>query len=72
MNYKLAYGWVVNWGDVGIRHLLKEPNVTVDLFFSSLEKFYELYGCNDAKAQILVPVHVPLDFNNWDYIPDNY
>ena len=37
---KIAYGWVVNWGDLSGRpSLVKAPRVTVDLFFSPREVF---------------------------------
>ena len=70
---KIAYGWFVNWGDLtGRPSLVKAPSVTVDLFFSSREKFLSLLDTSDKEKEILVPVNVPDDFDNWDYIPDNY
>ena len=44
---KIVYGWVVDWNAVqlAIKDHLKEnkgPNVTIDLFFSSHDKFKEL------------------------------
>lgn len=47
------------------------PGVVAELFFSSPEKFRELLGRDDAE-ETLVPVTVPKDFDNWDYIPENY
>ena len=70
---KIAYGWVVNWGDLtGRPSLVKAPRVTVDLFFSSREKFLSLLCTSDKEKEILVPINVPDDFDDWDYIPDNY
>lgn len=68
---KTVYGWVVNWGD--IRSLgVREPNVTVDLFFTNRGTFQKLLGKTQAKDEILVPVRVPDDFRDLDFIPDNY
>lgn len=71
---KIVFGWVVNWGEVTNSPNPKEPNVTCDLFFSSREKFESLVGLNEeyARKQILVPIKVPDNFNDIDYIPDNY
>ena len=69
---KIAYGWVVNWGEVNGEGIVQEPDVTVDLFFSSRDKFLSLLQTRDSEKEILVPVNVPDDFDDWDYIPDNY
>ena len=61
---KTVYGWVVDWGDK------KYPRLSVDLFFSSKEKFNELLGYSNEEQ--LVPVEVAEDFCDIDYIPDNY
>lgn len=68
--HKIAYAWVVNWADVGYE--IKEPRVTVDYFFSSREKFEEVVGKTVASHETLVPIRVPLDFDDWDYCSDNY
>ena len=44
---------------------------TPSLFFSSKEKFKELLPWDKGENQ-LVPVQVPEDFDNLDYIPENY
>jgi len=43
-----------------------------DLFFSSPEKFKELLGRDPDDTDTLAPVWVPPDFDNWDYMPENY
>jgi hypothetical protein len=65
---KSAWLWVADFGETvkpGMR-------ICADLFFSSKEKFRELYTCSDAWEQQLVLVSVPDDFDWWDFIPDNY
>lgn len=61
---KWAYLWVVDWNHTN------PPTASADLFFSSKEKFYELLPW--YKNEQLIKVHVPKDFNDWDYVPDNY
>jgi hypothetical protein len=65
---KTAHLWIVDWSFVR----KGQGQVSADLFFSSPEKFRELYTASDAAEQQLVPVQVPDDFDDWDYIPDNY
>lgn len=61
---KTVFAWVVNWGyDC-------TPRVSIDLFFSSEETAYSLLGSQEALQ--LVPIQVPEDFNDLDYIPENY
>ena len=43
-----------------------------NLFFSSREAFEKLYDGDDAEHELLIGVRVPEDFDDWDYIPDNY
>jgi hypothetical protein len=65
---KIAHLWIVDWSFAKKGH----RQVSADLFFSSPEKFRELYTASDADVQQLVQVQVPDDFDDWDYIPDNY
>jgi hypothetical protein len=70
MKTRKVWGWVVNWSDhptLGVT----EPNVTVDLFFSSKRKFKQLTGYSLAD-ETLVPIRVPMDFEYLDFVPDNY
>jgi hypothetical protein len=71
-NTKPAYLWVFARHPYTIHY----PGVQGDLFFSSPEKFRELLGRDLQPAavdeEVLVKVTVPLDFDNWDYIPENY
>ena len=61
---KTVYGWVAEWQDPrGLR-------LSVDLFFSSVEKFNEV--SHGMKDQQLVKIQVPDEFNQLDFIPDNY
>jgi hypothetical protein len=74
---KTVYGWVVDWNDVtstntGDRIIGKEPKVTIDLFFSSREKFNELVYLKHPEQEILVPCVVDDSFDELDFIPDNY
>lgn len=62
---KKAYAWVAIWPE-GCN-----PRVSVDLFFSSKEEFNERLNCSPDGEQ-LIEVQVPDDFDDWDYIPDNY
>jgi hypothetical protein len=70
---KTAHVWIVDWGLLQSQHYPKPfRQVTADLFFSSPEKFKELYTGSDVDQQQLVAVQVPDDFDRWDFIPDNY
>jgi hypothetical protein len=70
---KTAYLWIVDWGLIQPEHYpAPYRSVTADLFFSSVEKFKELYTASNAGEQQLVVVQVPDDFEHWDFIPDNY
>jgi len=48
------------------------PGVCADLFFSSPEKFRECLERDPEPGDMLVPVTVPADFDDWDYIPNDY
>ena len=68
---KSAWGWVVNWGG----DMSRIGCITIDLFFSSPTKLEEILGYNpqaDHQPPQLVEIQVPLDFEDWDYIPENY
>lgn len=43
-----------------------------DLYFSNRTRFEELHKFSKAEDGFLLSVLVPKDFNDWDYIPDNY
>jgi len=60
---KTVYGWLVYW-----------PNgrISIDLFFSSKEVFLKLFISDLADKEQLVPIEVPISFDDLDYIPDNY
>jgi hypothetical protein len=70
---KTVYGWVVFWPK------MCTTRVSVDLFFTSKESFkaewnntpLAIPGSTADKEQ-LVPIQVPDDFDDLDYIPDNY
>ena len=66
---KVVYGWVVIWNQ-----LTGKPQVSVDLFFSSREKFEGLlmWSQESMDKEVLVPVVVPDDFDDLDYIPRDY
>lgn len=70
---KTVYLWIVDYGLTQPEYYPK-PYRLIDatLFFSSLEKFKEVYAASDASEQQLVPVQVPDDFDDLDHIPDNY
>ncbi len=74
---KRAYAWIFNWGEVGFcykepQSYPRSPEIGADLFFSSKEKFEELLGRSLDSKDMLFPIMVPDDFDNWDFIPDNY
>lgn len=76
---KIVYGWVADWNEHPVAassdwQLPKDkgPNVTIDLFFSSKQEFASRFGGRNPESEILVPVWVGDDFNDLDYIPDNY
>ena len=66
---KTVYAWVADFNED--REGLP-PYYKIDLFFSSEEKFLELYAPYCGKKQILSPIEVPDEFNTLDFIPDNY
>lgn len=66
---KTVYLWIVDWSFCTSN---QSSRITADLFFSSIEKFRELYTGSDADQEQLVPVQVPEDFTWLDFIPDNY
>lgn len=43
-----------------------------DLYFSSKDKFFELWGRPLVDDEALIRVQVTKDFNDWDYIPNDY
>lgn len=65
---KQAYLWIWFWPD----HAQHGGHINADLVFSSVEKFYELFGDHEGRTHQLVPIQVPAWFDDWDYIPDNY
>jgi hypothetical protein len=65
---KTAYMWVYSVHPYGIGY----PGVCAELFFSSPEKFKELLGREPGEYEALVKVTVPKDFDDWDYIPEDY
>lgn len=67
-NYKDAYMWVYSCHPYTIGF----PGCNADLFFSGREKFLELLGRPMDDYEALVKVRVPKDFDNWDYIPNDY
>ena len=60
--YKIAFLWIAT---------MNGSFFGASLMFSSVEKFEELLGTPD-EPQLLLPFRVPLEFDDWDYIPDNY
>lgn len=77
MKSRKVWGWVVNWNDIPnaakplAEHYPKEPRITVDLFFSSKKKFKQVTG-HSLVTETLVPLRVPHDFDQLDFVPDNY
>ena len=70
---KTVYLWIVDYGMIQPEHYPKPyRNIDATLFFSSVERFKELYVAKDADEQQLVAVQVPDDFDHLDFIPDNY
>jgi len=65
---KVAYMWVYAQHPWCIGY----PGVVGDLFFSSPEKFRECLERDPDEGDYLVKVTVPKDFDDWDYIPENY
>jgi hypothetical protein len=66
---KKAYLWVWVWT------FDKPYRINADLVFSSREKYEELRGApilHLDDADQLVEIQVPDEFDDWDYIPDNY
>jgi hypothetical protein len=68
---KTALLWIVDWSFCRERKG-GQGQVSADLFFSSKEKFRALYGASNPADEQLVKVNVPDDFDDWDYIPENY
>lgn len=52
--------------------MLNDSFFGADLYFSSRVKFEELHRFPGSGDGFLLPVLVPKDFDDWDYIPDNY
>jgi hypothetical protein len=82
-NYVATYGkpldrenvkpaWVYVYGCH--RFTVGFPGINGDLFFSSPAKFRELWGrdLDQDGSEVLVKVDVPADFDDWDYVPENY
>jgi hypothetical protein len=68
---KTAWLWIVDWSFA--RQTKGGPGqVSADLFFSSKEQFRALYGASNPADEQLVKINVPDDFDDWDYIPENY
>jgi hypothetical protein len=67
-NAKDAWMWVFSRHPYTINY----PGVNADLFFSSPETFKQLLGREMDDYEALVKVRVPLDFDDWDYIPNDY
>lgn len=69
---KTVYLWIVDFGLVQPEHYpAPYRNIDASLFFSSKERFKELLPW-EKKEQQLVAVQVPEDFDDLDYIPENY
>jgi hypothetical protein len=69
---KKAYLWFFVW-----QHSEGDWRVPDLLLFSSPDKFREVVGqdsnYHDVNSEnILVEVQVPLEFDDWDFCPDNY
>lgn len=66
---------VVAWAWVHAKrpHHIGYPGISGgELFFSSPEKFKQLLGREMDEFEALVKVPVPPDFDNWDFIPNDY
>lgn len=63
---KIAYLFIADFGPAC------HPRLSGDLFFSSRESFNRLYVGKFGPYDQLVEVRVPDDFDDWDFIPDNY
>jgi hypothetical protein len=50
----------------------KGERICHELYFSSKEKFEELWGRPIDDREALIKVWVPEDFDDWDYIPNDY
>lgn len=53
-------------------HCIGGPGIQANLFFSSPEKFHKLFGRDLDEYEGLVKVQVPVSFDDWDYIPNDY
>lgn len=67
-NTKPAWVWVYAIHPYCIGY----PGIMGDLFFSSPDQFQTLLGRPLEESDNLVKVTVPADFDDWDYIPENY
>jgi hypothetical protein len=65
---KTAYVWVYPIHPYCVGY----PGVLGDLFFSSPEAFKKCLERPLTADDTLVKVTVPADFDDWDYIPENY
>lgn len=59
-----SHPWTIGWND--------GDHAFHDLYFSSPEKFRELWGRPLDDQEALIKVWVPEDFTNWDYVPIDY
>lgn len=70
---KIVYGWAVDWNKIYRQEARNtKPDLSVDLFFSSKEKFLECYTGSNGEDQILVPLIVGDDYVPGDYISCEY
>jgi hypothetical protein len=53
-------------------YCINYPGVIAELFFSSREVFEQLLGRPLDDGDALVKVRVPVDFDHWDFIPNDY
>ena len=67
-NTKEAYMWV----HACHPYTVGFPGCNAELFFSSKENFLKLLERPMDEFEALVKVWVPKDFDNWDYIPNDY
>lgn len=67
-NTKEAWMWVIACHPYTIGF----PGCGADLYFSSKEKFLKLLGRPLGDFEALIKVWVPKDFEDWDYIPNEY
>jgi hypothetical protein len=67
-DYKEAYVWVHACHPYTIGY----PGVNADLYFSSREKFLEALQRPVNEFEALIKCWVAKDFDDWDYIPNDY